>query len=126
MASAQSPDPSDVAEQVKHYKLYVFLTPTMFCIILFMLLYLFYLKKQASISHPSPTFTRAPSFIITVSHLSYMYILYIKQEVYRTCSPFTRVCRYYLCACHCRLWICNVRRDFGVIASFFFKWNSFL
>ncbi|KAL8100486.1 hypothetical protein AgCh_032663 [Apium graveolens] len=41
MASAQPPNPSDIysqAQQVKHY------------------------KKQASASHPQPTFTRAPSF----------------------------------------------------------------
>lgn len=121
MASAQSPNPYiySQAEQAKHYKLYIFLTPVMFCIILFMLLYLFYLKHKASASSPLPTFTRAPSlssFVIPVSSLSYMYVCIYMLFIY--CVYVSLVCM------PCRR-ICNVPSDIGVIGSFL-KMKSFL
>ncbi|KAK1385513.1 putative E3 ubiquitin-protein ligase RHA4A [Heracleum sosnowskyi] len=82
MAFAQSPSASNVtsdiysaAQQAKHiYWIYMSLIPILFCIILFMLLYMFYLRKQASpFSQRQPTFTRAPSlssFVIPVLEVS--------------------------------------------------------
>lgn len=62
------------ALQLKLYQAFIFSIPILFSIILFLLFYLFYLKKRAStFSHPPPvlprTLSQPPPFIISVSPL---------------------------------------------------------
>lgn len=59
------------ALQLKLYQAFIFSIPILFSIILFLLFYLFYLKKRAStFSHPPPvlprTLSQPPPFIISV------------------------------------------------------------
>ncbi|KAL1803651.1 hypothetical protein ACET3Z_032298 [Daucus carota] len=75
MGFDQSPNPPDhlysQALQLKLYQAFIFSIPILFSIILFLLFYLFYLKKRASTFAHSPpvlprTLTQPPPFIISV------------------------------------------------------------
>ncbi|KAK1385511.1 putative E3 ubiquitin-protein ligase RHA4A [Heracleum sosnowskyi] len=69
MAFAQSPSTSDIYSQakgVKQYEAFIILIPILYCIMLFVFIYLF-LKKQASAFSLSPTLAETPSFSFAIS-----------------------------------------------------------
>lgn len=86
MGFDQSPNPPDhlysQALQLKLYQAFIFSIPILFSIILFLLFYLFYLKKRASTFAHSPpvlprTLTQPPPFIISVSLLLFFSLLHV-------------------------------------------------
>lgn len=133
MGFDQSPNPPDhlysQALQLKLYQAFIFSIPILFSIILFLLFYLFYLKKRASTFAHSPpvlprTLTQPPPFIISVSFLLFFSLLHVSLtctlhffayvlELYWVVIWFLNFCLYcYANRCVKLAWKKNSKKNF--------------